>query len=81
MASPILEHGLKNANEYWGTEVPLYYSGLYAGTTDPVGLHNDILLLWILNKQINPKKTEWIEDYFLQLCVHVLHIITCMILR
>ena len=30
-----------------------------------------LLLLWILNKQINPKKTEWIEDYFLQLCAHV----------
>ena len=29
-----------------------------------------LLLLWILNKQINPKKTEWIEDYFLQLCAY-----------
>ena len=40
MASLILEHGLKNADEYWGTEVPLYYSGLYAGTTDLVGVHD-----------------------------------------
>ena len=55
LASLILEHGLKNANEYWGTEVTLYYSGLYAGTTDLVGLHNDTPIMDF--KQTNkPKK-------------------------
>ena len=39
MAKHIIEHGLKNVNEVWGVEVGLYYPGLYAGTTDCVGLH------------------------------------------
>ena len=34
MAQQIVEHGLKDADEIWGIEVPLYVSGLYAGTTD-----------------------------------------------
>ena len=39
MAKHIIEHGLKNVDEVWGVEVPLYYPGLYAGTTDCVGVH------------------------------------------
>jgi genome maintenance exonuclease 1 len=70
MASLILEHGLKNANEYWGTEVPLYYSGLYAGTTDLVGVHNGIPAIMDFKQTNKPKRTDWIEDYFLQLCAY-----------
>jgi len=36
MAEQIIKHGLANATELWGSEVALYYSGLYAGTTDLV---------------------------------------------
>ena len=70
MAQLILEHGLANADEYWGTEVPLYYSGLYAGTTDCVGLHNGTAAIMDFKQTNKPKKTEWIEDYFLQLCAY-----------
>ena len=70
MAQLILEHGLVNADEYWGTEVPLYYSGLYAGTTDCVGLHNGTAAIMDFKQTNKPKKTEWIEDYFLQLCAY-----------
>jgi len=70
MAKLILEHGLVNADEYWGTEVPLYYSGLYAGTTDCVGLHNGTAAIMDFKQTNKPKKTEWIEDYFLQLCAY-----------
>ena len=70
MASLILLHALKNANDYWGTEVPLYYSGLYAGTTDLVGLHNKTPAIMDFKQTNKPKKTEWIEDYFLQLCAY-----------
>jgi genome maintenance exonuclease 1 len=34
MAAQVILNGLQHVDEYWGTEVPLYYSGLYAGTTD-----------------------------------------------
>jgi len=72
MAKHIIEHGLKNVNEVWGVEVGLYYPGLYAGTTDCVGLHlNDPAIMD--HKQTNkPKKQEWIEDYYLQMVAYAL---------
>lgn len=70
MASLILEHGLKNADEFWGTEVPLYYSGLYAGTTDLVGVHSGSPAIMDFKQTNKPKRTDWIEDYFLQLCAY-----------
>ena len=36
----VIDKGLSNIDEVWGTEVPLYYPGLYAGTTDCVGVWN-----------------------------------------
>ena len=38
MAAEIILKGLSQVDEFWGVEVPVYYSGLYAGTTDCVGL-------------------------------------------
>jgi len=72
MAKHVIEKGLSNVNEIWGVEVPLYFPGLYAGTTDGCGLHlNDESILDY--KQTNkPKKEEWIEDYYLQLTAYAL---------
>tara|TARA_B100001057_G_scaffold66310_1_gene60034 strand:+ start:7116 stop:7790 length:675 start_codon:yes stop_codon:yes gene_type:complete len=70
MATIILEHGLSNADELWGAEVPLYHSGLYAGTTDLVGLHKGVPSIMDFKQTNKPKKTEWVEDYFLQLCAY-----------
>ena len=72
MAKVVIEKGLSNVNEVWGVEVPLYYPGLYAGTTDGCGLHlNDESILDY--KQTNkPKKLEWIDDYYLQLTAYAL---------
>jgi genome maintenance exonuclease 1 len=72
MAQTIIEDGLKNVNEIWGVEIPLYFPQLYAGTTDGCGLHlNDESILDY--KQTNkPKKQEWIEDYYLQLVAYAL---------
>jgi genome maintenance exonuclease 1 len=72
MAKVVIAKGLCNVNEVWGVEVPLYYPGLYAGTTDGCGLHlNDESILDY--KQSNkPKKEEWIEDYYLQLTAYAL---------
>jgi genome maintenance exonuclease 1 len=72
MAKHVIDKGLVNVNEIWGVEVPLYYPGLYAGTTDGCGLHlNDQSILDY--KQTNkPKREEWIEDYYLQLTAYAL---------
>ena len=39
LADSIIDNGFKHVSEVWGVEVPLYYSGLYAGTTDAIAVH------------------------------------------
>ena len=70
MAQQIVEHGLKHVDEIWGIEVPLYVPGLYAGTTDACGLYQGQPSIIDYKQTNKPKKTEWIEDYFLQLCAY-----------
>jgi genome maintenance exonuclease 1 len=70
MANVIVENGLRNVDEMWGIEVPLYVSGLYAGTTDACGIYNGQPSIIDYKQTNKPKRTEWIEDYFLQLCAY-----------
>ena len=62
----VIDQGLSKVNEVWGTEVPLYYPGLYAGTTDCVGVWNGKPAIIDFKTTRKPKKREWIDDYFLQ---------------
>ena len=62
----VIERGLSKVDEVWGTEVPLYYPGLYAGTTDCVGVWQGKQAIIDFKTTRKPKKREWIEDYFLQ---------------
>ena len=41
MAEKVIDVGLTPVDEWYGSEVTLYYPGLYAGSTDLVCLHND----------------------------------------
>ena len=41
MAQKVIDVGLAPVSEYYGSEVTLYFPGLYAGSTDLVGIHND----------------------------------------
>ena len=73
MANTIIFEGLgKNATEYWGVEVPLYCSGLYAGTTDCIAVWDGKPSILDFKQTNKPKKREWIEDYFLQLAAYAL---------
>lgn len=70
MAHSIITQGLVNCNEFWGTEVPLYFPKIYAGTTDLCGIHDGSEAI-MDHKQANKiKKREWIEDYFIQLAAY-----------
>ena len=40
MAQMIVDQGLKDLNEIWGSEVTVHYPGLYAGATDVAGIYN-----------------------------------------
>lgn len=70
MAKKVISDGLKNCSEFWGIEVALYFPKIYAGTTDCVGIHNGVQSIIDFKQTNKPKKQEWIEDYFLQLCAY-----------
>lgn len=70
MAAEVILKGLANVDEFWGVEVPLYYSGLYAGTTDCLGVWKGRPAILDFKQTNKPKKREWIEDYFLQLAAY-----------
>jgi genome maintenance exonuclease 1 len=72
MAQTVIEDGLKNVNEIWGVEIPLYFPNLYAGTTDGCGLHLNEESILDYKQTNKPKKQEWIEDYYLQLTAYAL---------
>ena len=66
MALRVIEQGLCNVPEYYGTECTLYYPGLYAGQTDLVGIHKGKDAIIDFKQTNKPKQREWIEDYFVQ---------------
>jgi len=70
MAQVVIDRGLRNVNEFWGIEVPLYFPGIYAGTTDGAGLHLNQESILDYKQTNRPKKREWIDDYFVQLCAY-----------
>lgn len=70
MAEEVVNKGLVNVNEFWGVEVPLYFPSIYAGTSDGVGIHKNEEAILDYKQSNKPKKKEWIEDYFLQLCAY-----------
>lgn len=70
MAEEIVSNGLVHVSEVWGIEVPLYVSGLYAGTTDACGVYKGNPSIIDYKQTNKPKKTEWVGDYFLQLVAY-----------
>jgi genome maintenance exonuclease 1 len=72
MAENIIYQGLVKCNEFWGTEVPLYFPKIYAGTTDLVGIHDGNEAIMDFKQTNKLKKREWIDDYFLQLVAYSL---------
>lgn len=70
MAEEIIEQGLSKVDEFWGVEVSLYFPKIYAGTTDCVGLYEGQPAIIDFKQTNKPKKTEWIQDYFLQLAAY-----------
>ena len=66
MAEKVIEVGLAPVSGFYGSEVTLYYPGLYAGSTDLVGIHNDKETIIDFKQANRPKREEWIGDYKLQ---------------
>jgi len=72
MAEKVIDVGLTPVEEYYGSEVTLYYPGLYAGSTDLVCLHNNLETVVDFKQANRPKKKEWIEDYYLQIAAYAM---------
>jgi genome maintenance exonuclease 1 len=70
MAAEIILQGLPHIDEFWGVEVPVYYSGLYAGTTDCLGVWKGRPAIMDFKQSNKVKKREYIGDYFLQLAAY-----------
>jgi len=72
MAKKVIADGFGAIKEVWGSEVPLYFPELYAGTTDCVGIHEGEESILDFKQSNKPKRIEWIDDYFLQLTAYAL---------
>ena len=72
MAKVVIEKGLGDLGEVWGSEVTLYYPGLYAGATDVVGLYSGKPAIIDFKQTNKPKQREWIDDYFTQLAAYAM---------
>ena len=67
MSSTIIAKGFNDLQEIWGSEVVVYYPGLYAGATDLVGIYDYEDSIIDFKQSNKPKRRERIDDYFLQL--------------
>ena len=72
MADVVIRSGLGDLEEVWGTEVTLYYPGLYAGATDVAGIYDGRESIIDFKQTNKPKRREWIEDYFIQLAAYAM---------
>ena len=72
MAQKVIEIGLAPVDEYYGSEVTMYYPGLYAGQTDLVCVHNGKDTIVDFKQSNRPKREEWIDDYKLQIAAYAM---------
>ena len=72
MANKIIEEGFPDLEEIWGSEVTVYYPGLYAGATDLVGIYMGRDSIIDFKQSNKPKKAEWITDYKLQMVAYAM---------
>jgi len=72
MGQAIIEQGLKDVEEIWGSEVTLFYPGLFAGQADLVGTYAYEDSIIDFKTSSKPKRSEWILDYKLQMAAYAL---------
>jgi genome maintenance exonuclease 1 len=70
MGYTLIEKFFPHVDEAWGTEIPLIYSGRYAGTSDFIGVYKGKPCIVDFKQTNKMKKRAWIEDYFIQLAAY-----------
>lgn len=66
MADVIIRRGFPQVQEVWGIESPLYFPGLYAGTTDLVGIYEGEPAIMDYKTAKKIRTRDMIGDYFCQ---------------
>ena len=72
MANTIIDRGLKDLDEIWGSEAVLSYQDRYAGATDLCGIYMGRESIIDFKQSNKPKREEWIDDYYLQSAAYAL---------
>ena len=73
MAKEIIDKGIKGKlEEIYGMETTLHYPEKYAGTADLVCIYQGQETIIDFKQANKPKKTDYIQDYFLQLGAYTL---------
>jgi hypothetical protein len=70
MGYTLIEKFFPHVDEAWGTEIPLIYTGRYAGTSDFIGVYKGKPCIVDFKQANKMKKRAWIEDYFVQLAAY-----------
>jgi hypothetical protein len=70
MAEVVVEKGLGDLDEIWGSECVLYYPELYAGQTDLCGVYMERESIIDFKQSNKAKREEYIGDYYLQLAAY-----------
>jgi hypothetical protein len=72
MADVIIHKGFPQVDEIWGIEAPLYFPGLYAGTTDLTGIYEGEPAIMDYKTAKKIRKRDQIGDYMCQGCAYAL---------
>ena len=72
LADVIQENAWININEIWCQERPLFYEGLWAGTSDLIGVHTNEPAIMDYKNSRQPKTWEKIENYKLQCAAYAM---------
>ena len=72
MANVVIEEGMPNVNEVWGIEKHLYINGLYAGTSDLIGVHQRQAAIIDFKTARKMKLKNQIPHYFEQCCAYAI---------
>ena len=65
-------NGMDSVDTLYGVEVGLIAKGLYAGTSDAIGMYDGEEAIIDFKTAKRMKKREWIDDYFMQGCAYAL---------
>lgn len=72
MGYKLVDEFFRNVQEIWGAEIPLYYPGKYAGTSDCIGVYRGAESIIDFKQTNKMKRRSWIEDYFVQLAAYAM---------